>query len=100
MAGSGNNKSGEDKMSDNKMDAVETAVADIISRVLNVKLDNQDAKWDDLNLDSLARLEIMSLLEEEFSLELTEDILSQFTSISRIARIIRQTPSGVAYETQ
>jgi hypothetical protein len=39
-------------------------------------------------LDSLGRLELLAALEERFDVELTEDLISEFESTERIARIL------------
>lgn len=52
-------------------------------------------------LDSLGRLELLAALENRFEVELTEDLISEFESIERIARILsdvrsdrNETPAG------
>jgi len=45
-------------------------------------------------LDSMARLELLALLERRFSVELTEDMISDFTTISRTARAVRSALEG------
>ena len=44
-------------------------------------------------LDSLGRLELLAALEERFEVELTEDLISEFESTERIARILRDVRS-------
>lgn len=44
-----------------------------------------------LGLDSLDKLEVMTILESVFGVAFTEDVALQFTSISSIARIVRRT---------
>jgi len=43
----------------------------------------------ELGLDSMARLELLALLEQSFEVELTEDITTEFQTLSRIARVIQ-----------
>lgn len=40
-------------------------------------------------LDSLGRLELLAVLEERFDVALTEDLVLEFESPERIARIVR-----------
>jgi acyl carrier protein len=40
-------------------------------------------------MDSMARLDLVALLEREFGIELTEDLIPEFRTVNRIARIVR-----------
>jgi hypothetical protein len=44
-------------------------------------------------LDSLGRLELLAALENRFEVELTEDLILEFESAERIARILRDVCS-------
>lgn len=79
---------------DNRLKDAEREIVNIISSVTGIQLSPLDEDLYQLKLDSLTRLEIMTLLEKHFVLELTEDVASEFTSISRIARIIRQVSNS------
>lgn len=76
---------------DHPLKEAELRIARIIGDVLGFPINPSLDDLSSLHLDSLTRLEIMTLLEREFSIELTEDVASDFKSISRIARIIRQS---------
>ncbi len=49
----------------------------------------------ELGLDSMARLELLALIEERFAIELMEDITQEFRTIARISRVIRNAASPV-----
>ena len=76
--------------SDNPPQSVEATIAKIISQTIGREISVANENLEALNMDSLTRLEIAAMLEKQFNLELTEDIATEFTSISRIARIIRR----------
>ena len=67
---------------------VDDTIKSIVFQVTGIKIGPNQDNLDMLQIDSLAKLEIMTLLEKSFSLNLTEDITAQFTSISKISRII------------
>lgn len=69
---------------------VEDKIVAIISRISGVKIDTSVDNINHIYTDSLMRLEIMTALEKTFFITLTEDIVDQFTSISRIARLVRR----------
>jgi acyl carrier protein len=78
---------------DTSIENLEPRIAAVISRVVGFAIDCDDDNLESLSIDSLSRLEILALLEKEFSVELTEDLVADFQSISRAARIIRQSMS-------
>ena len=49
----------------------------------------------EMGLDSMARLELLALIEERFAVELTEDVTREFRTITRISRVIRNASSPV-----
>ncbi|MGW1496590.1 acyl carrier protein [Streptomyces sp. NPDC002402] len=49
---------------------------------------SEDKSLDDLGLDSLARLELVQLLEEEFQIEISDDEASTATTIADITRLL------------
>ncbi len=48
-----------------------------------------DQELDDLGLDSMAKLELLARLEARFNIEMTEDTVSQFRTLNRISRLVR-----------
>lgn len=73
------------------IEQIEQQIVGIISTVSGKPIERGTDNLQSLNLDSLAKLEIMTLLENTFRLSLTEESARQFTSISSIARIIVRT---------
>ncbi|NLN63197.1 MAG: acyl carrier protein [Myxococcales bacterium] len=73
-----------------RIDNLERRIAAIISRVVGSAIDAAEDDLENLDIDSLRRLEILALLEKEFVVTLTEDVVADFQSISRLSRIIRQ----------
>ncbi len=49
----------------------------------------------ELGLDSMARLELLALIEERFAVELTEDVTREFRTIARISRVIHNASTPV-----
>ena len=43
----------------------------------------------ELGLDSMRKLELLALLEKEFDVELTEDVIVEFQAVNRITRMLR-----------
>lgn len=66
---------------------------DRIAQLLNERFDlgefGVDTDLFEKGLDSMARLELLAMLEQRFSVELTEDMTSEFRTPSRIARVVR-----------
>ena len=70
---------------------VDEIIKSTVFKVTGIKIGLNQDNLDMLQIDSLAKLEIMTLLEKRFYLNLTEDIIAQFTSISKISRIIHRS---------
>lgn len=47
-----------------------------------------------LGIDSLTMLDLLTALEEHFNILLSENIIKEFRSIERIARIVRDTAAS------
>jgi acyl carrier protein len=76
-----------------KITEIEHKIRSIISRTTGKPIEQTINNQEFLQIDSLAKLEIMTLLETEFKVHLTEDETSEFTSISKISRIIQRNTS-------
>jgi acyl carrier protein len=73
---------------DEELARIRERVAEVLARVK----DGAPGPDDDLaalGMDSMARLDLLALLEREFGIELTEDLIPEFRTVNRIARIIR-----------
>ncbi|MBN2343898.1 MAG: acyl carrier protein [Deltaproteobacteria bacterium] len=75
----------------NHSDDIEKTIADIISSVTGKAIESGVDNLQHLNLDSLSKLEIMTMIESRFDLSLTEETAREFTSISSIARIVARS---------
>ena len=67
---------------------IENDVVHIVNLATGKTIDRTMDNLEPMDLDSLTRLEIVTMIEKKFPLTLTEDVTGQFKSISRIARII------------
>lgn len=72
-----------------------TSVKQTIAKVSGIKLDQiaDDASFDDLELDSLSRVEIVVEMERKFKLELPEgesdeDLVAQMKSIPDVVNLL------------
>ena len=52
---------------------------------------------DDLKLDSLGRVELLSALEDQYQIELDEAVITEATTIADIEQIVSRGKSEVAY---
>ncbi len=66
---------------------------DLVGEILvdRFQMENVTAETDlfERGLDSMARLELLVVLERQFSVELNEDLTPEFRTLSRIARVLR-----------
>jgi long-chain acyl-CoA synthetase len=72
---------------------VPSAIASVVSRVAGVRaptLDSSAKLADDLKLDSLGRVELLSALEDNYQIELDEAALTEATTIGDIDRMVRK----------
>lgn len=72
-------------------DEIDQQIREVIASVAREQMDPFSDGLQYLELDSLQKLEILTLLEERFGVTLTEEVARQFTSISSIARIVLRT---------
>lgn len=70
---------------------VEKKIREVILSVSGKKIAPDVDGLQHLGLDSLDKLEVMTILESVFEVAFTEEVAQQFTSISSIARIVRRT---------
>jgi len=73
-------------------DEVAAEVKRIISEIIEVPLDELDCNAhfiDDLGVDSLLALEILSSLEKRFKIEVPEEDLMQFTTVNKVIEVAR-----------
>jgi acyl carrier protein len=70
---------------------VEKKIREVILSVSGKKIAPDVDGLQHLGLDSLDKLEVMTILESVFEVSFTEEVAQQFTSISSIARIVRRT---------
>lgn len=73
----------------------------VINRITGTNATNMDLSAnlaDDLKLDSLGRVELLSALEDQYQIELDEAAITEATTIGDVERIVSQTKSeAVAY---
>ncbi|HBB28849.1 MAG TPA: acyl carrier protein [Clostridiales bacterium] len=70
---------------------MENIIKKIVSEVSEVNeadFDENTELVDELNVDSMMALEIMTKLEKEFEITIPEDQLPKFTSVKEIGKII------------
>lgn len=80
-------------MSETVFERVRQVVVDQLKDVGEAEVTNE-ATWDDLNADSLARVEIMMALEEEFSIEVPDEDAEQLNSVGDVVRYITAKTAG------
>ena len=68
---------------------IERRVAEAVVEIGGKPAPSVDEQLSDHGFDSLALLELLALLEQRFRIELTEDVVSEFKTISRISRVVR-----------
>ena len=71
-------------------------VADIASDVLGINADevSETTTFDDLDADSLDRLQLVTAMEDEFDLEIDEEKLLSINSPSRRSSLLRRLSSS------
>ncbi|MCK9461809.1 MAG: phosphopantetheine-binding protein [Proteobacteria bacterium] len=81
--------SGAGARRDEELARIRERVAFVLSKVSSGAALGPDDDLAALGMDSMARLELLAQLEQEFAVELTEDLIPEFRTVNRIARIIR-----------
>ena len=71
-------------------------VADIASDVLGIDIDQitEETTFDDLDADSLDRLQLVTAFEDEFDIEMDEERLLAIASVSDAIDAIEATQQG------
>ena len=75
--------------------ALVNGIKEILGGLLGDRHLTMETDLFELGLDSMARLELLALVEERFAVELTEDMTQEFRTITRISRVIRNASSPV-----
>lgn len=73
-------------------EAVAAEIKSIISEIIEIPLGelNCDAHFiDELGIDSLLALEVLSALEKRFRIEVPEEDLIQFTTVNKVIEVAR-----------
>ncbi len=63
-------------------------VFEIVSEVAQGEVAGEDTNLASVGLDSMALLDVMALIEKRYGIVLTEEIVDEFYSVKRIARIV------------
>ena len=74
---------------DEELARIRERVADVLAKVSGREAPGPDDDLAALGMDSMARLELLATLEQEFQVDLTEDLVAEFRTVNRIARIVR-----------
>lgn len=76
-------------MNADNFDNLSAGVIRIVSDILRIESISVEDDLKKMGLESLDALEILALLEKEFDIELTEDVIVEFQTISRITKVLR-----------
>lgn len=60
---------------------IEEQVLSVIKEQLNVEQLDRDAKFADLDLDSLDAVELIMAFEDQFNIEISDDVAQTITSV-------------------
>lgn len=63
-------------------------ILDLMSTILNKEITEEDSNISVSEWDSMAQLEIIVTLEEEFGIKIPEDKIPEMTSIKKILEVI------------
>ncbi len=69
-------------------EVLESEIRTVVAKVTGVELVDAKDGHAELQIDSITRLELLAVLEQQFDIELTEDLISEFQTIPGIARVI------------
>ena len=75
--------------------ALVNSIKEILHGLLGDRHLNMETDLFELGLDSMARLELLALIEGRFAIDLMEDITQEFRTIARISRVISNAASPV-----
>lgn len=77
--------------------AIASEIKRIVSEIIEIPVDELDCDAhfvDDLGVDSLLALEMMSALEKRFKIEVPEEDLLQFTSVNKVIALAQEKVAG------
>ena len=74
---------------DEELARIRERVADVLATGSGRGAPGPDDDLAALGIDSMARLDLLAMIEREFEVELTEDLIAEFRTVNRIARIVR-----------
>ena len=74
---------------DEELVRIRGRVADVLAKVSGREAPGPDDDLAAVGMDSMARLELLATIEQEFQVDLTEDLVAEFRTVNRIARIVR-----------
>ena len=69
---------------------LENVICDVVASITGQRPESSRDEFSTLGIDSLALLEVLATLERRFAVEFTEDILTEFRSVERIAAVMRE----------
>lgn len=77
-------------------DEIYAKVCDIASDVLGIEADEltYETTFDDLDANSLDRLQLVTAMEDEFDIEIDDDKLMEINSVSEAIDAIEETLEG------
>jgi acyl carrier protein len=74
---------------DEELARIRERVAGLLAEVSGRGAPGPDDDLAALGMDSMTRLDLLAMIEQEFQVELTEDLIMEFRTVNRIARIVR-----------
>jgi acyl carrier protein len=74
---------------DEELERIRARVGEVLSDAFGSGPPGPDDDLAALGIDSMSRLDLLARLEREFGIELTEDLIPEFRTMNRIARIVR-----------
>jgi acyl carrier protein len=74
---------------DEELARIRERVASVLARVSGREAPGPDDDLAALGMDSMARLDLLAMIEQEFQVDLTEDLVPEFRTVNGIARIVR-----------
>lgn len=63
-----------------------------VSKIASNKIKESSVLASDLKMDSLQRVEFLSLIEQEFAVEISETLVTQHTTVEDVRKLIKQSP--------
>ena len=63
-------------------------VEQITCKLLDRETLDHNLNLDEAGLDSMAKLELLAILERELDVELTEDLVSEFKTVAHVVKVV------------